>query len=73
MATGVVKFFKSEQGWGAITTHELPRGHDVFVHYSAIDASGFRQLSAGDRVEFDYEAVEQDNFHYVAGTVRLLP
>lgn len=69
---GTVKFYKDEKGWGAITVDDLPEGHDVFVHFSAIEAEGFRRLSAGDVVELAYEAAEQDSFHYVATSVRWL-
>ncbi|HEX8510778.1 MAG TPA: cold shock domain-containing protein [Propionibacteriaceae bacterium] len=72
MASGIVKFYKDEKGWGAVTIEELPEGHDVFVHYSAIEAEGYRRLTAGDLVELEYEAAEQDSFHYVATSVRLL-
>ena len=46
---GVVKWFDARKGYGFITT---PDGDDVFVHYSEIQGSGFRSLSAGERVEF---------------------
>jgi len=48
--TGVVKWFNDAKGYGFITQED---GQDVFVHYSAIQASGFRSLAEGDRVEFD--------------------
>ena len=47
--TGVVKWFNSQKGYGFI---ERENGPDVFVHYSAISGSGFRNLEEGDRVEF---------------------
>ncbi|WP_274561280.1 cold-shock protein [Streptomyces spiramyceticus] len=72
MATGIVKFYKEEKGWGAISSPSLPDGLDAWVHFSAIEADGFRELSEGDRVEFDYEEAEQDNFRYVATRVRRL-
>ena len=68
----MVKFYKEEKGWGVITTDELPEGSDVFVHYSAIEAPGYRSLAAGDVVELDYEKAEQDSFHYRAVWVRWL-
>lgn len=53
MAAGTVKWFNSEKGYGFIATDDGP---DVFVHYSAINMSGFRTLSEGDRVEFEVKA-----------------
>jgi CspA family cold shock protein len=49
--TGTVKWFSSEKGFGFITPDHAEK--DVFVHHSAIQGSGFRTLSEGDRVEFD--------------------
>ena len=48
--TGTVKWFNSTKGFGFI---ERAEGKDVFVHYSAIDGSGYRSLEEGQRVEFD--------------------
>lgn len=53
MAVGTVKWFNAEKGYGFIATDGGP---DVFVHYSAIDMSGFRTLDEGDRVEFEVKA-----------------
>ena len=50
MAQGLVKWFNDAKGYGFITQED---GQDVFVHYSAIQGSGFRSLSEGDRVEFE--------------------
>ena len=50
MATGKVKWFNAEKGYGLITTEE---GKDVFVHYSAIQCDGFRTLEEGDSVTFE--------------------
>jgi cold shock protein len=51
MASGIVKWFNSEKGYGFITVDG--EGQDVFVHYSAIDMSGYRTLTEGQRVEFE--------------------
>lgn len=52
MATGIVKWFNEKKGFGFIAREE---GDDVFVHYSAIQGSGFKTLAEGDRVTFDIE------------------
>lgn len=50
MATGTVKWFSNEKGYGFIARDG---GSDVFVHYSAIDMAGYRGLQEGQRVEFE--------------------
>ena len=45
-----MKFFNAEKGFGFISRDE---GDDVFVHFSNIQASGYRSLDEGQRVEFD--------------------
>ncbi len=49
MAEGRVKWFNDSKGYGFI---EKDGGSDVFVHYSAIEGSGFKSLAEGDRVSF---------------------
>jgi CspA family cold shock protein len=51
MALGTVKWFNAEKGYGFITPDG--GGADVFAHYSAIAASGFRSLNENQRVEFE--------------------
>ncbi|MFZ5563922.1 MAG: cold-shock protein [Thermodesulfobacteriota bacterium] len=50
MANGTVKWFNDQKGFGFI---EQENGPDVFVHHSAINASGFKSLKEGDRVTFE--------------------
>ncbi|QTA85639.1 cold-shock protein [Desulfonema magnum] len=52
MANGIVKWFNDQKGYGFI---EHEDGHDIFVHHSAINSTGFRSLTQGDRVTFDVE------------------
>ncbi|MBA8827704.1 CspA family cold shock protein [Saccharopolyspora lacisalsi] len=51
MAQGTVKWFNAEKGFGFIAPNE--GGPDVFVHYSAIDASGFRSLDENQQVTYE--------------------
>jgi cold shock protein len=50
MARGTVKWFNEQKGFGFITQDSGP---DVFVHYSAIEDTGFKSLNEGDQVEFE--------------------
>ena len=55
MSTGTVKWFNDEKGYGFIT--DEANGSDLFVHFSAINAEGYKTLTEGQNVSFD---VEQD-------------
>ena len=50
MATGIVKFFNAEKGFGFISREQ---GDDVFVHFSNIQTEGYKTLDEGQVVEFD--------------------
>lgn len=51
MATGIVKWFNAEKGFGFIQQDD--GGPDVFVHFSAIQTTGFKELAEGQKVEYD--------------------
>ena len=53
MATGTVKWFNESKGFGFITPSDGSK--DVFVHFSAIAADGFRTLAEGQKVSFEVE------------------
>jgi CspA family cold shock protein len=73
MTEGVVKFYRPEKGWGAISSTELPEGQDAFVHFSVIEMPGYRLLEEGEIVDFDYKPVIQDSFRFLATSVRRRP
>jgi len=62
---GTVKWFNDSKGYGFIKN---PQGEDVFVHFSAIQAEGFRTLSEGEEVEF--EVRESDRGPQAANVVK---
>jgi CspA family cold shock protein len=53
MATGTVKWFSNEKGYGFITQDD--GGKDVFVHHSAIQGEGYKSLAEGAKVEYEVE------------------
>ncbi|NMC78280.1 MAG: cold-shock protein [Chloroflexi bacterium] len=65
--TGTVKWFNTSKGYGFISR---PDGPDVFVHYSAIQSEGFRNLEEGQQVEF---TIEQGPKGLQAANVTALP
>ena len=54
MATGTVKWFNEQKGYGFIQPDQ--GGKDVFVHISAVERSGLRSLADGQKVSYDVEA-----------------
>jgi cold shock protein len=67
MAQGTVKWFNSDKGFGFIKVDDSD--DDVFVHFSAIEADGFRSLEENQRVEFD---VKRGDRGQQADRVRLI-
>jgi CspA family cold shock protein len=65
---GTVKWFSQEKGYGFL---QREGGADVFVHYSAIDGSGFKILYEGEEVEFD--VIEEAKGPKASNVVRLNP
>ena len=53
MYNGTVKWFNAEKGYGLISSEEA--GEDVFVHFSAIQADGYKTLAEGQKVTFETE------------------
>lgn len=68
MAHGTVKWFSQDQGYGFIAVDD--GGHDIFVHFTAIQTDGYRVLEEGQRVEFE---ITQDDRGSHAEAVRVLP
>ena len=67
MPSGTVKWFNAEKGYGFIAPDG--GGNDVFVHFSAIPASGYRSLEEGQKVEFE---ITQGQKGAAAADVRLI-
>jgi len=67
MAQGTVKWFNADKGFGFISVDDSD--DDVFVHFSAIEANGFRSLEENQRVEFD---VKQGDRGQQADRVRVI-
>lgn len=65
---GIVKWFNNEKGYGFIVQEGGP---DLFVHYTAIQGSGYRSLNEGERVEFDI--VEGQKGKQASNVVRVDP
>lgn len=59
MNNGTVKWFNAQKGYGFITNSD--NGEEVFVHFSAINADGFKSLEEGQKVTFDTETDPQNN------------
>ena len=68
--TGTVKWFNDEKGYGFLSCDE--GGEDVFVHFSAIQAEGFRTLKEGQQVSFDVEPDPKNSEKLPAANVVVL-
>jgi len=68
VATGVVREWWDEEGWGVVDCDETPGG--CWAHYSMIEMDGFRSLSAGDLVSLEWIEVDQDGYRYRAERLR---
>ncbi len=66
MKTGTVKWFNAKKGYGFISDEN---GDDIFVHFSALNMSGFKVLEEGDKVEF--EVVEGEKGPQAANVTKL--
>ncbi len=70
MNNGTVKWFNDEKGYGFLSCDE--GGEDVFVHFSAIQAEGFRTLKEGQQVSFDLEPYPKNSEKLRAANVVVL-
>jgi CspA family cold shock protein len=68
---GVVKKFSPQLGWGSIKSADSP--WEIWVHFSAIEGDGYRQLKKGQAVTVDFERANQDGYKYAATKVRVHP
>ena len=66
MKTGTVKWFNAKNGYGFISDEN---GDDIFVHFSALNMSGFKVLEEGDKVEF--EVIEGEKGPQAANVTKL--
>src|SRR5215471_6467310 len=60
---GRVKFWRAEKGWGGVESDCTP--FDVWVHFSQIEGTGYRQLREGQLVDFRWRPALQDSWHCV--------
>jgi cold shock CspA family protein len=67
MATGTVREWYDDEGWGVLDSDATPGG--CFAHYSSVEADGYRRLRAGERVRFAWVAADQDGYSFRAEAV----
>jgi cold shock protein len=70
MVEGFCKSWDDDAGWGVLTSPDVPG--ELFAHFSSIDAVGFKSLSPGEHVRFDWESYPpgQDGYFYRATRVQ---
>jgi CspA family cold shock protein len=69
VSRGTVKWWRDAKGYGVISVPELAPW-DIWCHFSAIEAEGFRNLTEGEAVEVEYYRFNQYSFKYLARSVR---
>lgn len=62
--SGTVRFWHDEEGWGVIDSDDTPGG--CWAHFANVAVPGFRSLGPGQRVNLEWEAAEQDGYHFRA-------
>jgi CspA family cold shock protein len=67
--TGTVRWFKDEKGYGRITGDD---GYVYFVHFSGIEMEGYRSLTEGQRVTFEWNGSYADHYRKAVANVRLI-
>ena len=68
MVVGRVGFWRGEDGWGVVESDQTPGG--CWVHFSAVETEGFRELHPGHEVGLDWEHARQDGYRFRAISVR---
>ena len=68
LTEGLVRSWSADEGWGVIDSGATPGG--CWVHFSNIEARGFRSLEVNQPVNFTWEPVEQDGYKYRAVVVK---
>jgi len=69
---GIVKFWRDDKGYGVIEAVDTAPW-DIWSHFAAIEGTGFKSLTVGERVEVTYHRANQDSYRYIAERVRRLP
>ncbi len=67
MTRATVREWHDDEGWGVLDSPETPGG--CWAHFSAIEATGFRSLNAGETVRIEWSQAEQDGYAFLAERV----